>query len=265
MTTCFCGAERWQPLFQYSAPPAGETRFAGVTAIYERAIVQCISCGHCMARHALPLNNLYEESYVAATYGNRLRATYDRIMALPVEQSDNAGRVARLQWWLGDGRSRRVLDVGSGLGVFLARMKDAGWQGTALDPDERATSLARDVVGVEAVQADWMTAEVAAQSYNLVTFNKVLEHVVDPIAFLAKAKSVLSPGGFVYIEVPDGEAAAADGPEREEFFIEHWHVFSPLSLLFLIQQSGFAIKMLERLREPSGKYTLCALVYGNLG
>jgi len=80
------------------------------------------------------------------------------------------------------------------------------------------------------------------------------------VAMLAKASAHVKPGGFVYVEVPDGEAAVIDGPGREEFFIDHWHVFSVASLALLVAQAGFAVRVLERLREPSGKYTLRAFM-----
>ena len=67
-----------------------------------------------------------------ATYaGTRLAATYERIMALPPERSDNVQRVGRISARLPAGR---VLDVGSGLGVFPARMAQAGWQAVANAP-----------------------------------------------------------------------------------------------------------------------------------
>jgi SAM-dependent methyltransferase len=155
-----------------------------------------------------------------------------------------------------------VLDVGSGLCVFLHGMKAAGWRGTALDPDERAVAHAREVVGVDAICGDWMTAKIEGR-YDLITFNKVLEHVVDPVAMLARARQGLTPGGMVYLELPDGEAAApprGEGFGREEFFIEHHHVFSLASVSLLAEKAGFSAVTVERLREPSTKYTLRAFL-----
>ena len=97
-------------------------------------------------------------------------------------------------------------------------MKAAGWRGTALDPDPRAAAHARNVVGVNAVCGDFMTLADLGR-FDAVTFNKVLEHVEDPVLMLARSRQHLADGGFVYIELPDGEAAAEDGPGREEFFI----------------------------------------------
>ena len=94
--------------------------------------------------------------------------------------------------------------------------------------------------------------------YDSISFNKVLEHVKAPAAMLSRAAEFLKPGGFVYVEVPDGECAASDteGFGREEFFIEHHHVFSAASAALLISRAGFNLISIERLREPSGKYTL---------
>lgn len=207
------------------------------------------------------LDGLYGGAYVDNTYGERMRQTYERILALPPERSDNAGRVANLVRFAKDhfapDTAPRLLDIGSGLGVFPSRMKDAGWRCTALDPDNRAAQFARDVIGIEAVAADFMQIDPASLgTFDVITFNKVLEHVEDPVAMLKRARPLLQPDGFVYFEVPDGESAAVEGPGREEFFIEHHHVFSPASALLLSMRAGFRPLSTERLREPSGKFTL---------
>ena len=61
--------------------------------------------------------------------------------------------------------------------------------------------------------------------------------------------------GFIYIEVPSVEAAKLDF-EREEFFIEHLHVFSKNLLKILIQECELKNKITKFEIEPSGKYTL---------
>jgi hypothetical protein len=97
--------------------------------------------------------------------------------------------------------------------------------------------------------------------FDVITFNKVLEHVADPIALLALAKPHVAPHGFVYVELPDGEGAArGEGFGREEFFVEHFHVFSLASIDRLAVHAGFNAQVIERLREPSGKYTLRAFL-----
>lgn len=258
--TCPLCDGRLQTAFRYEQPPEGETPFPLAEGQrYEREYLRCTTCGHFVAVHDLDLAGLYEGEYMDSTYaGDRLRETFERIMALPPERSDNLRRVERIQsFW--DTAPGSVLDVGSGLGVFGARMKEAGWSCTALDPDPRSVRHAAEVVGVNAVQADFNTADDLGR-FDLVTFNKVLEHIDDPVAMLARARAFQAYGGIVYVEVPDGEGAATDGPEREEFFVEHVHVFSAASLALLCARAGFSLEALKRIREPSTKYTLAAFM-----
>lgn len=252
---CPCEGRFLDRAFIYDAPPEGETQF-DLPGRYHREVRRCRVCDHFVSEHSL--GDIYGRTYVDSTYGGQMRESYERIMALPEERSDNAGRVRRVLEFAGP-EPRSVLDVGSGLCVFLARLKEAGWRGTALDPDPRAASHAREVVGVEAVCGDYMELDELGR-FDLVTFNKVLEHVADPVAMLARSTANLAAGGFVYVEVPDGPAAAEEGPGREEFFVEHLHVFSPASLALAAGRAGLATLRVERFREPSSKFTLCAFL-----
>ena len=258
MSCPLCGGVL-EPAFHWTEPPEGETRFE--TPIYDRRFDRCANCGHYAAVHDIDLNKLYEGAYVDATYGGRgIAGAYERVMALPPERSDNVQRVDRIVDYTG--AQGTVLDIGSGLGVFPARMKEAGWQCTALDPDPRACEHLRARVGVETVCADFFEVDGLGR-FDLVTLNKVLEHVEDPVAMLRRAGNHVADRGFVYVEVPDGERAAAapeGGKLREEFFIEHLHAFSMESLHLMAEQAGFSVRSAEAVHEPSGKYTLYAFL-----
>jgi SAM-dependent methyltransferase len=268
--TCLCGWNRYHKVFTYHAPPPGETRFSfGSGETYYREVLRCEVCHHFVSLYHQGFEELYQDDYVSSTYGNdaEILRTFQRIMALPPDRSDNVGRVKRVVEFatgyltepLIEKRAPAVLDVGCGLGVFLARLKEAGWQGTGLDTDPRLIKHARDTVGIAAVCGDFLAAAGVGR-FDVVTFNKVLEHVTDPVAMLAKSAAHVRRRGFVYVEVPDGEVAAAAGPEREEFFIEHHHIFSMASLALLANRAGFLVSQMERLQEPSTKYTLRAFL-----
>lgn len=263
---CPCQGQHFTPEFIYTAPPEGETRFNLGQQSYEREIWRCQLCQHFVSVHQMDLQSLYQQDYVNSTYGeDRFRQVFDRITSLPPEKSDNVGRVQRILEFADqqltrpaqENRVPTILDVGSGLCVFLHRLKTAGWLGTALDPDPRMVKHAQKTVGVQGICGDFMQLSDLGQ-FDVITFNKVLEHVADPVAMLHKSAQHLNPGGFVYVELPDGEGAATEGPGREEFFIEHLHVFSAASIVLLIERAGFELVELERLREPSSKYTLRA-------
>lgn len=212
----------------------------------------------------MSLGSLYDAGYVDSTYGGLegIRRNYERIMSLDPAKSDNAGRVERVLAFVEKrhgGQSLHMLDIGSGLSVFLGRMKQRrpGWTFTALEPDERFARHARETLGIEAVAEDYLKLGWSRQ-FDLITLNKVLEHVEAPCMMLACLMRDLAPGGTIYIELPDGDAASDEGFGREEFFIEHNHVFSMASMELLLHRHGLRTVEVVRLREPSTKFTLCA-------
>jgi len=250
------------PAFQYNQPPEGETRFDWRGQTYQRGYQKCRNCGHWHAEIQMDLTDFYRGGYMDGTYGNRLKENFKRILALPESKSDNTARVKRVldfaksRW--GGKKVPNLLDVGSGLAVFPFRMKEVGWRVTALDPDERAAAHASENAGVNSVHADFLQTEPDnGERFDVITLNKVLEHVEEPINMMARARKWIRPGGFLYIEVPD-VAAAQEGPGREEFFIEHLHVFSKSSLVSVAQKGGWSEDSVFELREPSGKFSLCA-------
>jgi hypothetical protein len=261
-----CGGQRYAVAREFAEPPPGEIRFGLVGPRgYFRSVLRCLDCGHYRSVHEMDMSALYSGAYVNSTYGeDGMRRTFERITALTPSKSDNAGRVERIvafarRHWQPNERVS-VLDVGAGLCVFLHRLQRVvPWDCTALDPDPRAVRHAEVTAGVKAICGDFSRI-VGLGAYSLITFNKVLEHVVDPVAMLAKSAGHLAGGGAVYIELPDGERASEDSLEREEFFVDHHHVFSLRSTALLARAAGFELLALDRLREPSGKYTLFAFL-----
>lgn len=75
--------------------------------------------------------------------------------------------------------------------------------------------------------------------------------------FIRYLKTLLKPSSKLYLEVPDGEKACNDQEkfEREEFTIDHPHIFSKKGIRLLIQREKLKIVKFQRLREASGKYT----------
>lgn len=249
-------------VFHYTHPPEIEVSFprpAGEP--YLREVWQFLPSGHFVSVHRMQVDTSYSGSYVDSTYKNEesMRAIYQRIISLPPERSDNFWRFNEIKQfagsWFGRTSDLELLDIGSGLGVFPSIVHKEGWRCAAVDPDERAVKHLTDTVGVDAIFGDFMTLDVFKQ-YDIITLNKVLEHVPDPIAMLRRTLDWLKPGGFVYVEVPDGEIASHYGSEREEFTIEHLHVFSLASSAILATQAKYTVQAIARIHEPSSKYTI---------
>ncbi len=256
-------------VFSYDLPPPDEIGFLRSSEEpYLREVWQFSPGGHFLSLHEMKVVTEYDGAYMDATYKDfeTIKATFNRIVGLKSENSDNFGRINGIidfaTSWFCSNKKPNLLDVGSGLGVFPHAVKEIGWQCTAIDPDKRAIKHLTESIGVSRICGDFIAIK-PMKKFDIVTINKVLEHVSNPIEMLAKSLEWIKSDGFVYIEVPDGEVASTFGPNREEFFIEHLHIFSLASTVILAQRSGFLVESIKRVCEPSGKYTLRAFLSPN--
>ena len=260
-----CGAADAELCETIVRKPEREVDYGIPEESYLRRIRRCMACRVYFNDHGLLPDTFYGGAYNDSAYGDRFRARFDAVMALPPERSDNKQRALRLDKVLQNaGRSppaTRVLDIGSGLGVFPAEMRMLGYETHVIDPDPRAVRHALEVVGVRGANVGSLQAMPEPAPFELVTLNKVLEHVPDPQEGLRSATAFMAPRGMIYVELPDGEAAAAAGgfTNRSEFFVEHFTAYGPESLRWLIGRAGLTIRGMDRIHEPSGKYTIFAI------
>jgi SAM-dependent methyltransferase len=260
----FCTSPSFEKLFEYNEPPLLETRFNSLKLNnYYREVVICENCSHMYSVHEMDLGQLYLSEYNQSTYQNLegMEKTFKRITTLEPSQSDNWNRCERVDNFISSrfpGKERAevsVLDIGSGLGVFPFEMKKKGYDVTALDPDSIAIEHIKKHSGVTTILGDFLEVKIE-EKYDVISLNKVLEHIENPILMLEKVNSLLKESGIVYIEIPDGEIAKGQGKEREEFLIEHHHAFSFSSFSLLIDKAGFHASEIKRIIDPSKKFTL---------
>ena len=245
---------------QFNRPPKGETDFGFLP--YNRSLWQCTGCQHITNKHNFNIDpTFYKKTYQRTTYKEKARSRFTDLMALPKEQSDNRQRVNFIDNFWNDtqpNKEKSCLDVGSGLGVFPAVLKELNWDCVAIDPDPEACEIIREQIGIEVLSGGLIECHKIGE-FNLISFNKVLEHIQNPTEMLLQSTLHLKPGGLIYIELPDGETALEkSGPDREEFFVEHFDAYSRKSLELLINSVQFKILTLDQVYEPSGKFTLRA-------
>ena len=245
---------------QFNRPPKGETNFGFLP--YSRSLWQCTGCQHITNQHNFNIDTtFYKKTYQRTTYKEKARSRFTELMSLPREQSDNRQRVNFIDNFWNDtqkNKEKSCLDVGSGLGVFPAVLKELNWDCVAIEPDPEACEIIREKIGIEVLSGELVECQKIGE-FNLICFNKVLEHTQNPKEMLLQSTSHLKSGGLLYIELPDGETALKEsGPDREEFFVEHFDAYSRKSLELLMNSVRFKILTIDQVYEPSGKFTLRA-------
>lgn len=128
----------------------------------------------------------------------------------------------------------RLLDVGCASGMFLRSAADAGWQVVGVEPSESLCMKAREIlVGRGKVLCTTLQqACLPAGRFDAVTVWDVLEHVPDPITFVRMCASLLKPGGYLFVNVPDLDSLQARvfGPRWPLYLPEHMNYFNRNSL-----------------------------------
>ncbi len=164
----------------------------------------------------------------------------------------NVGELnARRQWkpfleyaGLGERGGRRILDVGCGTGGFLAEAKADGWSAVGVELAQFAVDIANDELQLEVYRSDIFTPRLRPASFDVITMWHVLEHLIDPLDSLTRARELLVEGGLLFVELPNWNSIGRSlrGTEWAQLKPpEHINYFNRRSLPFAAQRAGFEV------------------------
>jgi len=126
-------------------------------------------------------------------------------------------------------RAGAVLDVGCSTGAFLSelRRRFPGTYAVAGNDVAEAPLAHAQELGLEVVHGAFPETEFGPRRFDAVTFWAVLEHLVEPRKFLAKAATLLNPGGHCFVLVPNARSLAMRvlGPRYRYVMAEHVNYF----------------------------------------
>jgi 2-polyprenyl-3-methyl-5-hydroxy-6-metoxy-1,4-benzoquinol methylase len=158
----------------------------------------------------------------------------------------------------------RVLEVGCGSGATLRWLKQSGRcsHTTGIEVFAQAAELARGQVGsLHVGDAERLVQQAfAPASFDLVLCLDVLEHLVDPWAFVAHLQPLLAPGGVVLASIPNvrharvvlplllqGRWQYADAGQLDR---THLRFFTRETALQLMQPTGLRLQQWQRRMPP---------------
>jgi len=137
----------------------------------------------------------------------------------------------------------KLLDVGAAAGYFVKAASDAGWRAEGIEPGRWISEYAQKTLGVKVRPGTIHDYRLPSNSFDIVTYWDVLEHVPDPSADLAKSAKVLKKGGLLIVNYPDFASFPARIFGRKWWFILSIHLFyfTPVTITRILAKHGFRV------------------------
>jgi SAM-dependent methyltransferase len=196
-------------------------------------LVRCLTCGLLRSDPVASddvLSDLYTRSQFH--YGDEvesLAGTYGRYLA------------ECERFW---GRKDALLEIGCGNGFFLEEARRRGYvSARGVEPSTDAVAQAPPDLQSEIVIDIMRPGLFEDESFDVICFFQVLDHLADPGAVLGECLKLLRPGGVVLCLNHDAGALSARVlKERSPIVdIEHTYLYSRQTLARLLEAQGYKV------------------------
>jgi 2-polyprenyl-3-methyl-5-hydroxy-6-metoxy-1,4-benzoquinol methylase len=145
----------------------------------------------------------------------------------------------------------RILDIGCGYCKTLGYHKARGCEVYGVEADENARKVA-ERYGFNVHIGLFDSTQYEPDSFDYITLDQVLEHIIEPLTFLKEVNKILKPGGKFIASFPNQKAFG------RYFFGQYWtpwhlpyhrHFYSKRSLAILTEQAGYKIEKFKSATE----------------
>ncbi|HVP19172.1 MAG TPA: class I SAM-dependent methyltransferase [Spirochaetia bacterium] len=202
------------------------------------SFVRCVACRAVYQRPTPVFEDLrkrYGEGYFVYEHENE--RNFFNLMKLGLSDVDFEARTGDLP------NPRTFLDIGCATGMLLASMRDKGWVVKGVDVCRESAEYGRRHRGVDIFPGTLEEAGFPDESFSVIHFSHLIEHVPDPRGFLVEVRRILKKDGLAVITTPnvDGFQARLFGSGWRSAIADHLVLFSRRTLGRLLRDSGFEI------------------------
>jgi 2-polyprenyl-3-methyl-5-hydroxy-6-metoxy-1,4-benzoquinol methylase len=213
---------------------------------------------------AAKLTRHYDESYYSEWVSSQ-RKKRERMWAR---------RLKIIEGWAEPGK---ILDIGCGEGLFLEVAKRGGWQVDGTEVSGHAADFASQRLQQPIFCGELWQADLAPESFDVVTLWHVLEHTTQPLQTLIAVKRLVKPDSRLVMAVPNVNDIVMQvayrmikGRKPRLFSLRdkeiHLYHFSARTLKMLVELAGFECLSISPdfgIVEPSKKLinTIAAVIH----
>lgn len=145
--------------------------------------------------------------------------------------------------------SPRVLDVGCGKGLFVRALRDVGLDAEGFDISHTAVETGTKDLGITGLRAGDLDKQTDWHGrFAAVTVWATIEHVAEPVQFLATIGHFLEPGGQLFLDTGlAGDLVDRWIPGMTQWYDppQHLYVFSRGGIEHLLAEAEFTLKSFD--------------------
>ncbi len=229
----------------------GHTLYSRYANYDDNSIYECRECS-LMIRQPLPNLEKLKEIYGPHYYENEnlisedVNYCYgylDYQFESAINHKERISLLKKIRKWLNTKRPS-LLDFGCGFGDLLRDARDQGFETYGIELSSFALSKAR-AVGLDVrPYKSLKTIATFKKKFDVIIGMDVVEHLLDPHAFMQQAYTSLTPGGILALTTMDMKSLIArlmKNQFEDAKRIDHLYFFSKNNLIELLQKVGFEI------------------------
>lgn len=252
-----CGGKRREILYQEKRLPKKKITSKEVLCTGERGvrgkhakIWKCTSCGVIFQEPSFSEDEL-EKAYLDSGEDERYFGEFKQRKNLFRRSLDRIEKYKKVRG--------KLLDVGSGAGLFVWVAKESGWDASGLDPSKGAVKAAKRRFGVKVERGLFENFKAEPESFEVMTMWDALEHFINPLEALLKARELLKKDGILALTTINIESWFSKllGSSWPWLIRIHLWYFTPETLTKLLEKAGFKVEWVgEQVRFFSLPYLL---------
>ncbi len=145
-----------------------------------------------------------------------------------------------------------LLDVGSNLGFFLKKAREAGFEVEGLEPSPSLAKISSEKLNLKVTASFLENADLPENNYDVITLIDVFEHVCNPRELLEVSSKLLKRDGIIAIKVPNGDynyfkmklgKLTGKGKQMDIWnCCEHVVHYTPKTFSKMIESCGYRVK-----------------------
>jgi 2-polyprenyl-3-methyl-5-hydroxy-6-metoxy-1,4-benzoquinol methylase len=143
--------------------------------------------------------------------------------------------------------SKTFLDVGCATGLLLDHQRSRGWAVKGVEVCRPSAEYGRTSRGLDIWTGTLEEARFPSESFDVVHFSHLIEHLNSPLNFLREVARILRPGGWAIVTTPntDGWQARWFKASWRSAIADHLYLFSKKNLKQALTKTGFHVKRVK--------------------